>query len=163
MVHARANFKHIIRQKKCAHETRKTEKLVPYRTANPKEYWRLLKETTDNRSENSITSEEFENYFKGLSDPGDPFYVADEDIRQSNEQYENGRFQILFEELNIPIQMEEYRKALKQLRNSKSAGPDLLLNEFFKHGSDALNTYILNLHCSKELKEHHTILHISQC
>ena len=145
MVHARANFKHIIRQKKYAHETRKTEKLVQYRTANPKEYWRLLKETTDNRSENSITSEEFENYFKGLSDPGDPFYVADEDIRQSNEQYENGRFQILFEELNIPIQMEEYRKALKQLRNSKSAGPDFLLNEFFKHGSDALNTYILNL------------------
>ena len=80
-----------------------------------------------------------------FSDPSDPFYVADEDIRQSNEQYESGRFQILFEELNIPIQMEEYRKALKQLQNSKSSGPDYLLNEFFKHGSDALNTYILNL------------------
>ena len=134
MVHARANFKHIIRQKKYAHETQKTEKIVQYRTANPKEYWPLLKETADNRSENSITLEEFEN------DPGDPFYVADEDIRQSNEQYENGSFQILFEELNIPIQMVEYRKTLKQLRNSKSPGPDFLLNEFFKHGSDALNT-----------------------
>lgn len=145
MVHARTNFKHIIQQKKYAHETRKTEKLVQYRSENPKESWRLLKETTDNRSENSITLEEFENYFRGLSNPGDPFYVADEDVRQSYEQYEFGRFQILFEELNIPIQMEEYSKALKQLRNSKSPGPDFFLNDFFKHRSDALNTYILKL------------------
>ena len=145
MVQARTRFKHVIRQKKISNEILKTEKLVHYRSDNPKEYWRLLKETTDNRSVNSITSEEFENYFRGLSDPDDPFYIADDDIKHNNEQYVNGMFQILFEELNIPIQMEEYNKALKQLRNNKSPGPDLLLNEFFKHGTDELNVYILNL------------------
>ena len=93
--------------------------------------------------DNNITSEEFEVYFKGLSDTDHPFYVADDDIKQCNEQYERGEFQILLEELNVPIGMEELRKALKQMRNGASAGPDLLLNEFFKHGSDTLIIYIL--------------------
>ena len=104
-----------------------------------------MKETADSRSDNNITSEEFEVYFKGLSHPDHPFYVADDDIKQCNEQYERGEFQIVFEELNIPIEMEELRKVFKQLRNGARAGPDLLLNEFFKHGSDTLITYILQL------------------
>ena len=44
-------------------------------------------------------------YFKGLSDPDVPFDVADDGITQCNEQYERGEFQILFEELNVPIEM----------------------------------------------------------
>ena len=77
-------------RKKCVHEVQKTEKLVQYRSTNPKEYWRLLKETADSRSDNNITSEEFD--FKGLSDPAGPFYVADDDIKQCNDQYERGEF-----------------------------------------------------------------------
>ena len=69
---------------------KKTEKLVQYRSTNPKEYWRLLKETADSRSDNNITSEEFD--FRGLSDPDDPFYVADDDIKQCNDQHERGEF-----------------------------------------------------------------------
>ena len=109
------------------HEVQNIEKIVQYRSTNPKEYWRLLKETADSRFDNNITSEEFEVYFKGLSDPDDPFYVADDDIKQCNEQYERDELQILFEELNVPNEMEELRKALKQLQNGASAGPDLLL------------------------------------
>ena len=41
-------------------------------------------------------SDEFEVYFKGLSDPDDPFHVADDDIKQCNEQYERDKFQILY-------------------------------------------------------------------
>ena len=46
-------------------ETKKTEEIVQYRSTSPKDYWRLLKETADNRSDNNVTSEEFEVYFKG--------------------------------------------------------------------------------------------------
>ena len=86
----------MIREKKISNEILKTEKLVHYRSDNSKEYWRLLKETTDNRTANSITSEEIEKYLRGLSDPDDPFYIADDDIKHNDEQYENGMFQILF-------------------------------------------------------------------
>ena len=42
----------------------------------------------------------------------------------------------MFEELNVPITVEEIRKGLKQLKNGASACPDLILNEFLKHGTN---------------------------
>ena len=49
------------------------------------------------------------------------------------------------DELNISILIDETRRAIKQLRNVASAGPDLMLNEFLKNGSTELLTYIYNL------------------
>ena len=50
----------------------------------------------------------------------------------------------MFEELNLAISLDEIKKGISQLRNGASAGPDLLLNEFLKNGTNALLTY---LHC----------------
>ena len=52
----------------------------------------------------------------------------------------------MFEELNVPISVEEIRKGLKQLQNGSSAGPDLLLNEFLKFGTNGLISYLQNLY-----------------
>lgn len=41
--------------------------------------------------------------------------------------------------------MEEIKTAIKQTRNGASAGPDLFLNEFLKHGSEVLLLYIYDL------------------
>ena len=51
----------------------------------------------------------------------------------------------MFEELNGAITYLEIKKAVKQLRNGASAGPDLFLNEFFKNGNDTLMKYIYTL------------------
>ena len=51
----------------------------------------------------------------------------------------------MFEELNVPISMEEIKKGVRQLRNGASAGPDLFLNEFLISGTNGLITYIHNL------------------
>lgn len=51
----------------------------------------------------------------------------------------------MFEELNAEISFLEIQKAVKQLRNGASGGPDLFLNEFFKNGSDTLLKYIHTL------------------
>ena len=48
----------------------------------------------------------------------------------------------MFEELNGAITYLEIKKAVKQLRNGASGGPDLFLNEFFKNGKDTLMKYI---------------------
>ena len=52
----------------------------------------------------------------------------------------------MFEELNVPITVEEIRKGLKQLKNGASSGPALNLNEFLKHGTNGLLHYLLNLY-----------------
>ena len=59
----------------------------------------------------------------------------------------------MFEELNIPITVEEIRKGLKQLKNGASAGPDLILNEFLKHGTNGLLHYLHNLYITNCLKQ----------
>ena len=50
----------------------------------------------------------------------------------------------MFDEINIPISYSEILIGVKQLKNGASAGPDLLLNEFFKNGTNILTNYI---HC----------------
>ena len=66
-----------------------------------------------------------------LNDPSDSFYQADDDVIFFNERYVKGKFQIMFDELNLAISGDEIKMAIKQLRNGASAGPDLFLNEFF--------------------------------
>ena len=46
----------------------------------------------------------------------------------------------MFDELNIPFSRQEINLAISQLRTNKSAGPDKLLNEFFIHGKEILNS-----------------------
>ena len=51
----------------------------------------------------------------------------------------------MFEELDIPITESEILSSIKQLRNNASAGPDYLLNEFFKNGTHVLLPYLVKL------------------
>ena len=51
----------------------------------------------------------------------------------------------MFNELNTEISFTELLSAIKQLRNGASGGPDLLLNEFFKKGTDFLVHYLHEL------------------
>ena len=82
----------------------------------------------------NIPVSSFEQYFRSINNPLDPFYSPDEDIVFFNERFANGEFNIMFEELNIGISHEEILNAIKQLKLNKSSGPDMLLNDFFVHG-----------------------------
>ena len=53
--------------------------------------------------------------------------------------------QIVFDELNSEVTIEELRLAISQLKNGKSAGPDAILNEFIKFGSERVLTNIHKL------------------
>ena len=56
-----------------------------------------------------------------------------------------GEFQAMFDELNVPITLDDIKRAVKQMRNGANAGPDFYINEFFKNGSDVLLNYIHTL------------------
>lgn len=64
-----------------------------------KMYWNLLKESAGIRTTN-VSLSTFEQYFKAVNNPLDPFYSPDEDIIYFNERYENNEFSVMFEELN---------------------------------------------------------------
>lgn len=61
------------------------------------------------------------------------------------DRYVKGEIQVMFNELNVPISESEIAKAIHQLSNGKSAGPDRLLNEFFIYGKPVLTPYLHTL------------------
>ena len=105
----------------------------------------MLKRAANIDTKSNIKSDTFSEYFQSINNPNDRFYQADEDVLFFNERYVNDEFQIMFEELNIPLSYSEVLLAVKQLKNEASAGPDLLLNEFFKNGTSILMTYLHRL------------------
>ena len=114
------------------------------RFKNAKLYWNLLKESAGVKPAN-IPLTVFEQYFKAINNPVDPFYSPDEDILYFNERYENNEFEIIFEELNFSFTLDEILKAIGQLKANKSSGPDMLINEFLMNGKHVLAPTLVNL------------------
>lgn len=142
LVRARADYKKVLRSKRYKFVKEKTSKLVSSKLNNAKQYWKLLKESTHIKNKCPIETKRFAEYFQAINDPNDRFYQPDEDILFFNERYIQGEIQVMFDELNLPITIQEIKKGVSQLRNGASAGPDLLLNEFLKKGTDALLAYL---------------------
>ena len=111
---------------------------------NAKLYWRMLKESAGVKSAN-IQLSMFEQYFKAINNPTDPFFSPDEDILYFNERYEKDEFNIMFDELNQDFSTDEIMKSINQLKTNKSGGPDKILNEFLIHGRNFLVPTLCNL------------------
>ena len=92
-----------------------------------------------------ISTGEWYNHFMNLANPDGDFFVADADISHEVRLLIESDFIDLFQELNIPISSDEIVKAIKDLKNGKCGGDDLLINELFIHGRDSLCQYLLPL------------------
>ena len=77
--------------------------------------------------------------------PDGDFFVADADISREVRLLIESDFVDLFQELNIPISIDEMINAMKDLKNGKCGGDDLLINELFIHAIDVLCPYMLHL------------------
>lgn len=144
MVKARSEYKSLLRKCRYEYDKKKTARFENAKFKNAKLYWNLLKESAGMKSAN-IPLSSFEQYFKAVNNPQDPFYSPDEDILYFNERYENDEFNIIFEELNLNISLEEVSKAVNQLKTGKSGGPDKIINEFFIHGKHILAPILCTL------------------
>ena len=142
MTKSRSEYKTIIRQKRNLFNRKETEKLEKMRSKNAKEYWKMLKNTSHRVENNNIQSEDFYKYFKAINNPSSPFFQPDEDTIHFNNRYLNGELQVMFSELDIEITQTEILKACKELHNNRAAGPDMLINEFFKYGANELIYYL---------------------
>lgn len=99
MVRARSNYKTLIRQRRIEFDMEKTNRFVSAKNKDAKMYWNMLKELAYVKPAN-IPLSLFEEYFKSVNNPSDPFYMPDGDILYFNERYVKNEFNIMFNELN---------------------------------------------------------------
>jgi hypothetical protein len=120
------------------------KRLENERILNAKAYWKMLRGTVVNKSNNcSLSSNYFQHYFKVQMILIQTFYQPDEDVLYFNNSYLDGEFNIMFSELNIPFSNPEIIKTCKNLNSWKSAGSYYLLNEIFKN--DSRSTHFVNV------------------
>ena len=110
----------------------KTNTFINAKNKNAKLYWNMLKETANVKQAN-IPLSSFEEYFKAVNNPSDPYYAPDKDVIFFNE------------ELNSNFSHVDILKAIKQLKTNKSGGPDKLINEMFIHSKNVLVPTLCNL------------------
>ena len=142
---ARSIFKSNVRKAKFTHAKQQTRKLENMRFKNAKEYWKLLKNAGGQRKASGVSANNFYDYFKAINNPDDRFFQPDDAIFYFNERIVKDEFQVMFQELDVEFSMGEINKAVKNLKNSKSAGPDLIINEFLKYGFHVLKPYLHKL------------------
>ena len=145
MVRARTEYKNTVRRFNFDIDRQKSNKLINAKLKNAKEYWKLLKASVSQPKPKSLSANDFDNYFKSINNPDDPFFQADDDVLHFNERFLNSEIQLMFDELNGQITYDELKRAIKQLKNGRSGGPDKFLNEFFIHGNNELLIYLHSL------------------
>jgi len=134
---ARSDYKACIRKCKYEYDKLKTSELIDARFKNAKLYWKLLKGCAGVKK-STISLSVYEQYFKSVKNPDDSFFIPDEDVIHFVERIERNEFDVMFDELNVPISNECILKAIKELNTGKSADPDMLLNEFL---------YMVKMYC----------------
>ena len=130
MVKERSDYKTLLRKCRLNYDKERTKEIVNAKVKNAKMYWNMLKELVNVKPAN-IPISSFEQYFRSVNDPLDPFHSPDEDIIHFIERHANEEFSIMFEEINIEISHEETLISNKQLKVNQSGGADKLINEFF--------------------------------
>ncbi|MCG8047974.1 MAG: reverse transcriptase family protein, partial [Candidatus Thiodiazotropha endolucinida] len=145
MTLARTAFKNTVRKAKYDYTKQQTNILEEAKSKNAKEYWKMLKNTSCPKRASGLSADNFYAYFKAINNQGGHFFQPDEDIIYFNERIVENEFQVMFEELDHEISFDEINKAVKTLKNSKSGGPDLILNEFLKYGINSLRPYLHRL------------------
>ena len=127
-------YKKLINSKFKTHTKKTSDKLRAAKTQDPKYFWSVLNNATNQKVNCNITPEEFEKHFKNLNE------IEETDTKDiiNNEP-------ICFNHLNAPIEEEELKKGLRSLKNNKSTGPDEILNEQIKSTFPMMKNIYLKL------------------
>ena len=145
MSNSRSNYTNYINKRRLAEENSDTAKLLEARFKNIRLYWKLLKNPTKKDASYIISNTEFTDFFMKLSDPGDEFFTADENVKEELASLLSEELECAFTELNVEISADEIKNAIRALQPGKSSGEDLLLNEFYIHGHETLSPYLHKL------------------
>ncbi len=141
MTGARNNYVSHTRACRLRYAKTRTNELLKSRFNNARDYWKLLK-GSQSYSRTNVTKEQFHKYFENISSQSGDFFNADIDTVEYVENMVRDELHCMFEELDCHITIEEIERSIKQLKSGKSAGPDVVINELFIHGSKEISVYL---------------------
>jgi hypothetical protein len=115
-------------------------KLRNLKNTQPKDYWSLLNRFAGGKKDiiNKISTEAYFDHFKKLMHNMDSVNNSNVDIQNMNINSNNIW-------LNEPISVDEVEDAIRKLKNNKSCGSDMILNEFIKNSCLQLITVYVKL------------------
>ena len=126
------------------YDVQMTNKLTNARLKNATEYWKMLRDVSQHKCD--ISLEDFVNHFKDINNMNKTHCnLYEPEIKCTLNRYEKEEFNVMFKELDVDIMHSEVKTAIEQLKAGKSAGHDLLINEFFMSGKDILLPYLTAL------------------
>ena len=145
----RKEYKNYCKRAKRKYNIQFSKSLNDLKHKKPKEFWNLFKHKESINSD-AINIETFREHFENLSS----FISHEEDTECTDfiQNYDNTpNTNPTFEELDLPISIEEIRNACKRLNRNKACSLDNSLYEYFIYGIDILEkplemlfNYILN-------------------
>ena len=87
LVSSRSAYKKTVRNFNFEQDKLKSTELLKAKLNNAKEYWKLLKESVTQSKPKNLSADHFDDYFKAVNNPGDPFLQPDDDIVYFNEHF----------------------------------------------------------------------------
>ena len=130
------NYKSLLISKSQGFLEKRRKRLKQTKVKNPRIYWEMIKGRAKGSHIANLSVEEFGNFFKNLN--------SQEESSTSNLSLETPQ-KDPFDELNAPFTENELKKALKNLKNNKSTGPDDILNEQIKTSFPKMKDIYLKL------------------
>ena len=107
------------------------KKLRILRSSNPKEYWSLLCTNGGKEKLNKIQLDVLAKYFADLNQDKNEYDDSDYARTEIQDEYEN-------QFLNAPFTEADILDVLCKLKCGKAAGPDGLINDFFKYSRNVI-------------------------
>ena len=112
------------------------QKIHNLRSTNPKEYWKIINSGRKQISPNISINVLFD-FFKTLN-TGEPENEGDPPVfNQDTDDLNNI--------INAPITIDEIKSAMKNLKNNKASGEDLIANEYLKHSFEIMSDIYVKL------------------
>ncbi|XP_063408710.1 uncharacterized protein LOC134692190 [Mytilus trossulus] len=130
------SYKRVMDKSIRKHRKKIRHKIENLRSINPKEYWKIL---NDGKRGNNpcVPINILFDYFKNLNLGNS----EDEEIVLEN----LNNVKDLNVTLNSPITEEEIEKSLRKLKNNKSSGDDMIVNEYLKHSFSVMSQVFVKL------------------
>jgi hypothetical protein len=134
-------YRKLLKRQQRAHKDTILKQLSSDFLNNPTDFWKLLDSLRNNDSETTtnaenITMPEWVEHFKSISLKSDK-HKFDKYLPEFL-RLENGPANKIFDNLNEPITISEIKKVIKNLKNKKASGYDMISNEMIKTGQNIL-------------------------
>ena len=138
-------WERLLKTKETTYFVKLKEKLKSLGENNPKKFWEIIKGLRNDQNEpnvNPIDFETWDTYFNKLYQPD---FSSRAKLEYPVHEVQNIETDAISSILNRTISVDEMRRAIKKLKNGKSAGEDNVMNEVLKTAQPYLELPITKL------------------